>query len=74
MRRLVAAGFSALLLSCNLIAGLPPSPTAPSVGDRAPAFTLPDAGGADRSLDELLATADDGKPGSVLLVFYRGHW
>ena len=62
------------VVSCNLVAGVPTSPRAPGVGDVAPEFSLPDADGNARSLQELLATADDGKPGSVLLIFYRGHW
>jgi len=73
MRRLLVPGL-ALLLSCSVIAGLPGADEAPSVGDAAPGFTLPDENGTNRSLQSLLATADDGKPGSVLLVFYRGHW
>jgi peroxiredoxin len=38
------------------------------VGDRAPAFTLPDARGGDVALADLLAG------GPVVLVFYRGGW
>ena len=38
------------------------------VGDRAPAFTLPDARGGDIALADLLAG------GPVVLVFYRGGW
>src|SRR5262245_45925954 len=38
------------------------------VGDRAPAFRLPDARGGEVALDDLLAD------GPVVLVFYRGAW
>src|SRR5262245_5479127 len=41
---------------------------AAGVGDRAPVFRLPDAGGGEVALDDLL---DDGP---VVLVFYRGAW
>jgi len=41
---------------------------APRVGDRAPGFRLPDAGGGDVALDDLLGA------GPVVLVFYRGAW
>lgn len=73
VRRLLVPGL-ALLLSCSMIAGVPASDGAPAVGGAAPVFTLPDENGTSRSLPSLLATADDGMPGSVLLVFYRGHW
>jgi peroxiredoxin len=39
-----------------------------AVGDRAPAFILPDALGRTVSLDDLLAE------GPVVTVFYRGEW
>lgn len=73
MRRLATAALL-LVLSCSMVAGVPPSDGAPKVGSTAPAFTLPDADGTQRSLASLLAAADGGKPGSVLLIFYRGHW
>jgi peroxiredoxin len=41
---------------------------APSAGDRAPSFTLPDALGKPVSLDTLL------KEGRVAVSFYRGQW
>ena len=62
------------LLSCSVVAGLPPSSKAPKAGDAAPSFTLPDADGEERSLSSLLATAGAGKPGWIMLIFYRGHW
>jgi peroxiredoxin len=40
----------------------------PSVGDRAPEFTLTDSTGAERRLSELIAR------GMCVVVFYRGHW
>jgi hypothetical protein len=52
---------------------LPPSTTAPHVGQKAPDFTLPDAQGKRVRLDELLRTP--APAGSwVLLIFYRGYW
>jgi peroxiredoxin len=41
---------------------------APSAGDRAPAFRLPDARGGHVALHDLLTD------GPVVLVFYRGAW
>jgi peroxiredoxin len=41
---------------------------ATGVGDRAPAFRLPDARGGEVALEELL------EHGPVVLVFYRGAW
>jgi cytochrome oxidase Cu insertion factor (SCO1/SenC/PrrC family) len=43
----------------------PEDQTGPKVGAKAPAFTLKDQNGKDRTLDELL------KKGNVALVFYR---
>lgn len=48
---------------------LPLSTGAPSVGEKAPAFTLPDTN--DRAVS--LAGTLNGSNG-VLLVFYRGYW
>ena len=54
---------------------LPPSPGAPQLGQRAPAFSLADSTGKTISLSELLATPINGKsPKGVLLIFYRGYW
>jgi hypothetical protein len=54
---------------------LPASTGAPQVGQRAPDFTLTDAGGKAVSLNELLSTPINGNaPKGVLLVFYRGYW
>lgn len=79
--------FSYLLLAIFLLgAGLslaaqqkprgwvPPAPGAPQVGEKIPDFTLPDSHGASRTLAKLIAEADGGRPGWVLLVFYRGYW
>ena len=41
---------------------------APRVGERAPAFSLPDQLGEDTSLAELLGG------GPLVLIFYRGEW
>ena len=40
----------------------------PSVGEKAPAFTLADSTGVVRRLDDLIAG------GLCIVVFYRGHW
>ena len=53
---------------------LPPSNNAPQVGEKAPDFTLPDVHGNPVTLSEFIARGEDGKPGWVLLIFYRGYW
>ena len=53
---------------------VPPSPGAPKVGEKVKDFTLPDTDGKPRTISKLLAEADNGKPGWMLLVFYRGYW
>src|SRR5689334_9694962 len=56
---------------------LPASAGAPKVGQKAPAFTLPDSTGRQVSLAALLAEpfgAAARPPKGVLLVFYRGYW
>lgn len=40
----------------------------PSVGDKAPQFSLADSTGVVRRLDDLVAG------GTCVVVFYRGHW
>jgi hypothetical protein len=40
----------------------------PSVGEKAPEFTLADSTGVVRRLDDLVAG------GMCVVVFYRGHW
>ena len=40
----------------------------PSVGEKAPEFTLADSTGVVRRLDDLVAG------GLCVVVFYRGHW
>lgn len=40
----------------------------PAIGERAPAFELPDSTGVTRRLDDLVAK------GLCVVVFYRGHW
>jgi hypothetical protein len=65
-----------LFLFSTLVASrqLPASAGAPKVGEKAPGFTLPDAGGRPVQLSQLLGPAN-GRPGSwVLLIFYRGYW
>ncbi|GAB4336034.1 MAG: hypothetical protein Kow0099_08750 [Candidatus Abyssubacteria bacterium] len=42
--------------------------TPPAVGEKAPAFHLPDATGTERNLTDLLTT------GKLVLLFFRGLW
>jgi len=53
---------------------LPESPTAPTVGSRAPDFTLPDTDGKAQTLSALLGSADRKGAAGILLIFYRGYW
>jgi len=69
----IALVLTALLLAGTagfnfFIARIPATAAALRVGERAPDFTLPDAGGRAVSL----ADFRDRKP--VVLVFYRGYW
>jgi len=47
---------------------VPPSAEAPRIGEKAPAFTLPDQNGKQIALADLLSAK------GVILIFYRGHW
>jgi hypothetical protein len=54
---------------------LPPSHSAPQVGQKAPEFTLTDTTNQAVSLSGLLAQPIDGRPvKGALLIFYRGYW
>ena len=63
---------------------LPASANAPQVGQKAPAFTLPDTNNKQLSLAELLSqpipsdraemVSTARPPKGVLLIFYRGYW
>jgi len=53
---------------------MPPSASAPHVGQKAPDFTLPDQNGNPVSLAQLLSGAGGGKPKGAVLIFYRGYW
>jgi hypothetical protein len=53
---------------------LPSSQNSPKVGQKAPAFTLPDSNNKAVALSDLLAPANGVPPQGVLLVFYRGYW
>ncbi len=56
----------ALLTGCFFF--VDPQGTVIPVDSKAPAFSLPDQSGQTVSLEGLL------KKGSVMIVFYRGHW
>ena len=47
---------------------VPASVSAPRVGEKAPAFTLPDQNGKPIALADLIS------PNGAILIFYRGHW
>lgn len=69
----VALGLTVLLLAGTavfnfVLTRVPAGPTVLRVGERAPDFTLPDAGGRPVTLADLRGK----KP--VVVVFYRGHW
>lgn len=54
---------------------LPESKGAPRIGETAPDLTLPNQDGESVRLADLIAKAGPhGKPGAVLLIFYRGFW
>ncbi len=55
---------------------LPDAAGGPRVGQKAPAFTLPDAQGKPVQLASLLGGAPDVQQAGrwVLLIFYRGYW
>ncbi len=54
---------------------LPASAGAPSVGQKAPDFTVTDVNNKPVSLAELLTEPINNKPAKgVLLIFYRGYW
>jgi hypothetical protein len=50
---------------------MPPSASAPQVGQKAPDFTLADQDGKNVVLNDLLG---DPNTRAVLLIFYRGYW
>jgi hypothetical protein len=57
---------------------VPPSSSAPKVGQKAPDFTLTNTSGQPVTLNALLSmpidSATGARPKAVLLVFYRGYW
>ena len=53
---------------------LPPAQEAPVVGEKMSDFSLPDVSGRTVQLSQFIAAGRGGKPGWVLLVFYRGYW
>ncbi|HKF24124.1 MAG TPA: hypothetical protein VKE93_21305 [Candidatus Angelobacter sp.] len=57
---------------------VPPSSSAPKIGQKAPDFTLPNTSGQPVTLNALLSMPIDSstgaRPKAVLLVFYRGYW
>lgn len=52
---------------------LPASTGAPTVGQKAPDFTLPDQDNNPVPLADLIS-GREGKPRTALLIFYRGFW
>ena len=77
-RGLLVAAFvliSGFILLPTSSAQLPLSTGAPYVGQKAPAFALPDQHGKLVSLADLLKAPQGGKqPAGVALIFYRGYW
>jgi len=86
-RAKILASIAALL--CLALAGIamfafvtaraiPAAAGAPTVGQKAPDFTLVDTSGRTVSLAQLFAPAGSGPqsaaPKAVLLIFYRGYW
>ena len=73
----VVFGFFSYLIFYEL-RQLPSSTAAPRVGEKAPAFTLPDQDNNQVSLADLLSapasSASTAKANAVLLIFYRGFW
>ena len=53
---------------------LPAATRAPSVGEKAPDFALPDTQGAPVTLSKLFSGGPGRRDQWVLLVFYRGYW
>jgi hypothetical protein len=57
---------------------VPPSTGTPRVGEKAPAFTLPDENDKPVSLADLLSSrtpsTSTARANEVLLIFYRGFW
>jgi hypothetical protein len=73
----IVFGFFSYLIFYEL-RQLPSSTGAPRVGERAPAFILPDQDNNQVSLADLLSApvsaASPAKANAVLLIFYRGFW
>jgi len=73
----IVFGFFSYLIFYEL-RELPSSTEAPRVGEKAPAFTLPDQDNNQVSLVDLLAapasSVSNAKANAVLLIFYRGFW
>jgi cytochrome oxidase Cu insertion factor (SCO1/SenC/PrrC family) len=63
MTRLLA--LTALAVACSACAAQKDKESGPTAGDEAPAFTLKDQDGKERTLADLV------KKGKVALVFYR---
>ena len=79
-RFVMSVAFAAALLFSAAPAGaqLPPSKSAPKVGDKMPDFTLPDTNNKPVKLSALLEPAAGEKKDQagpwVVLIFYRGYW
>ncbi len=63
---LLVAFFSYVILFLDR--DVPASNQAPRIGEKAPAFTLPDQNGKQVALADLVS------PNGAILIFYRGHW
>jgi len=59
---------AALDIRSNAYGASADAPQALSIGDRAPDFSAPRSGGG------LVSLRTARKQGSVVLIFYRGHW
>lgn len=75
IRTLLLLALPLLFTSAAAGQNVPPAPHAPSVGEKAPEFTLPDADGKPVKLSGLLAAPGTPRSGpALLLIVFRGYW